>query len=105
MVAWIWGWMEGLKLELDESFGGAISSKFATSRKLLLLHQNTLVASARYLYYRMWYLKYLMLQGVVLFFFFICLYSKWKQRMFLMNPILRDEYASSSRPFAIISSN
>jgi hypothetical protein len=70
MVAWIWGWMEGLKLELDESFGGAISSKFATSRKLLLLHQNTLVASARYLYYRMWYLKYLMLQGVVLFFFF-----------------------------------
>ena len=44
--------MEGLKLEVDENFGGAISSKFATSRKLLLLHQNTLVATDRYLYYR-----------------------------------------------------
>jgi hypothetical protein len=100
--------MEGSRLEVDENFGGAISSKFRD-------FAETAPPAPKHL---RGYCLISILENVVLeifdavrgcskcLFFLICLYSKWKQRhVSHMHPILRDAYASTSKPFAIISSN
>jgi hypothetical protein len=56
MVVWIWSWMEGLGLEVDENFGTRfLYSKVRDFAGTSPLAQNTLVAVARSIFYRQWH--------------------------------------------------
>lgn len=110
MVVWIWSWMGRLRLEVDENFWERdffnFTVRFAISRQLLLLQQNTLVAAARSISYRLWVLEISdAARGSSQPLIHLSIFRVETTECFSYRiPILPDEYAPTISPLFIISS-